>query len=1351
MNQIAADSDNHTGIGRLLQAAEQAMAVNNYVEAIQQLRLARQEASRRSPDRLKDVEAREAVVENYLESLLADVQALMAADDVPQDRINDLLDQVEAVQPGQPKAQDLRRELLETILPQRERRTYDAAREACKRLWSRETEFLAAHVSANEILQACFQGAIDVAEQARSKYPNSLLMVGLVKEATLAYDQARARYELRTTAEETGDFKSLIANLEKEPDRGKLIPWIGRTGQGHPPISVDEAIRQAKQLAADFAEQKARQYLQQAEQFMGSQAPQAAKEQLLKGLALFQLDDEIKAILNYYLKETVEPAIAALAAAKQVLHQAETSGDPYEGWQLAVQVAKTFPGVAETQQTLLPRLVREAERCLMEGQHKLKSYLADEAEAQARRAQELAQIVRDHAPRLGLNNLDGPADRAWEQANDLLAAAQAEQRLDQEIAATVKTIDDLLKREPGAAAHQWQALAPNYSDEVFGRFSTLRQLRSRVELHSSFHTLLARLDSAFASGRLDSIRQAIEECRDSGNQAPSPDFRQLLAEMQEKLELRLDYLNGLEEMSEGGDADKALRLFEKVAARKNHPDAGPAAVEAEKIRSNQALAEEVKHALEKAENLLLKKTPPQPRQAYEALLPLAGKASRQKRAVESRLAEARQAWADQLVADINRELAQTEPRPARLRDLALELEQELKPPYPVEARQRALAGAAVAEAHVHQRLNEWSLAQRKWQDALAHDQLNSSYKLGWQQARKRAAEIELDQLKGGSKDNEATVQGFFADLERDIPSDPEVRLWRARYYANEAEQARTDIYQQQRSYGIAREALAATNDALARAEGGSQKLAGQVLDLTKKVEAAERLLARQEAIERRLKVNRSLLEFAKANQDAMTLLAEQRHNTALAEWWTTARDQAIEALISNQQGLDVEDTWGRFDVRSKILTLNADHEEAQQLLRELPVLAEKASQEISQIVRDREGTMVPVPDPLQVIEEQYKTATRTQDTARATYDILQRFKDKVTNPTAQGLADSLRRELETLQGFVNEVEELRRLQTRALDFLRQAQVDGKWKEFDAIWQQMSAKVPGHRTIRALHDRQNYLKTRRDELLALRQQLVEAISREELVLARQLMNLMELDAQVGDPHDEFGLRATVQVNDPLNNERIRSWQLLRSWLEERQGQLDYLASWLVFAGASDLPTAESLVVTPSPEGMVDWQEVNEQAQEQARYGRFQEAIHLVSLALNGDGSDGWFDPNERLLALKVAEQRLAPPLTSAQVLTRRGQRLLQAAQSRRQKIEPDTEAAEALLTSLQQRQYEWNGEYNELTRAFQELQKAQSSFLSRKQRIKQAREKVYRSLAICEQIAPRHPNLHGLRQHPLLGG
>lgn len=1364
MSDLTVGGSNHNGLEQMLAGVEHMLtSAIGFREAEGLLRQAAAAAGSSDPDLRTYIDERiSAVAErkiSFLDSLLSDAQVRLTERPPKAQLALDLLDEALGLGPSEKQEQmlaGLRQLAQQELSRERERQLYNTTLAQMEAYWDREQEDVAAGVAPLEIIKECFDPPVALAAEAHQQYRTGY-MSGLINRANEARNAAHARYDLLTTAEKTGDYAQMIADLEKIEDKKQLVPW-GEQG-GH--LTVEQAITAAKKLAEEYAEGKADEYIQQADDALDD-SPRSAKSLLEKALTLFNLNQETANAIQKRL-EGLAVNLAALDRAEALLAEAELSSDARQGWGKLSQARKAFTRIdraTTVEQSLLARLLYIADQLLADSEQAISADPV-KAEAEAAEAQRWANLVqsRSQEPQQASH-----AVNVARQAAALLSRAQTEHQLQRVIADQVAQIRHLLKDDIAAALAAWESVEASHDEATMARFPALMEARRLVESRADVEKLIARLESAFASNDIQRIVSALEDCQAAATEAANAAIRPSLLALQEKLTLRREYLIGVQELATTGNAEKALAHFDMVISQSNHLDASAATERAKQIRGDRAFEESITQTLSQAEADL---AAGRPEAAYERLAKFAGQITLQRQALDKKLSQARQAWEAKLVAEIKADLEGHQPDPLRLRELARQLEKDLPGPCPMVSYSQALAAAASVEAAQLERDKKWREAVEKLDEALRYDLLNRGLRTRRRQARIRCAEQDLAQLRRRRDTQESEFLGLFEDLEQEIAEDVEVRLLRARHFADDAAKTPTDIARQQRLYTIAADALAAAVEAASRDSGATEQLMGAIDGLQSRVESAEKLLHRQRTVENRLQPKRGLIEFQQAATDGAKLVQEKPNNDGLQEWWAHCQQQTIEALVSAEVELDPNDRWGRFYLRCKILILNGEHEKAQQLLRDLPAIAQGARQRIEQAIADRNGVTIKTEHAANVAELQFNQTADIVDSARAAYNILVRFGDRIADPVAQGLAEGLRQEREQMQAFLNQLSSLRGLVATAQGHLRQAAITNDWHAFDQVIQMMAGlDFAGHRSREALMAEKEEIRQRRLRVVARLEALKLAIADEKLDEANRLMADLEQDPD--DPDDTFNLRATVEVTVSHTGQTIRGWHRLRVWLGDSYNQLTRIATWLAWSGGTaGLGSDTSYVVSDAsiPAGIVDWPAVLRSPDEDrgtdspstiawlADRGRWPEAKDMARLALEGDQQhypEGWLDPRQRLLALRVVFQRLEqPPLAAGQAQTNRVVHLLGAAAGLKKSLIPHIDEAEETLRRLRKDEDEWPGALAELNHSLRELRTARRSWFNRAKKVDRARQRVHAALGRCGQLAPNHPNLEGVLNLPEL--
>lgn len=1313
-----------------------------------------------------------------VETLLRQAQALLDDDgQFDEGRIGVLLDQAHEADPQNPEVPKLREKAAEKAYLRRERRLYEETRAKCQELWAREQELVKAKVSPQEILEKLHKAAISLVTEAMAEMPDSLLLKGLLVEAEIKYRASAEVLEAKATADHTTDYKRLWDDLHKwlnEEEKGPdyLITWADERGQPVEPMTITRAIQEAEVVAANFARNKANEYLNAAKKSMEEHNPRAAHEALEKRRKLFMLPEREDKILELYDVEMIAPELKKLGAAEELLQKARLSDDPLAGWQdvnQAIAVYKWVGGVDETRRVLAERILARADGLLADGEALLEASRGATAEAEMRRhlqaarekfqqAQGQAEKVRDYANESRQEKLRSRSANLLKKCQERLKECDREadllRALDEAAGKLQKMLDE---KDLKNALREWKSLKELYGEPTLERFSRLRALRGQMESAQGIKSVLDRLEAAFEDpGR---VKSAFEECEALLQKPEYEKYEDQLRALQRKLQGRLNYLTALETLEKTGDAAEALKYLEQVARLKEHPDKEGALAEIEKIRKRKEEEAHIEQALAEARDLLKA----HPRQAYQRLSVYAEKTSLRKKEINDLLKQAREAWQAGVVRELEEALAGRHPDPEGLRSLAKELEDLPPPPPPRALLGRALGQAAALEARAHAQAGRWAQAVEAWDEAIRQDGYNHpEYEQERKNARLRQVEMELGLAKG-----EKEASAWLDILKAEFPSAPQTWEMEAQFYHRLASKAETPASERVRLYDAARRAIGLGRDGLVNVADRQQArvVAGRLDDLENKILAEETLARSMVQVEDMLKPERSQESFQDAVRKVQELRKQHHQSAGLEDWWRETRSRVIAALEQIDNGLTEEQLWERFDAQSKMLILDPGHARAQEFLRNLPNRAMQLEGEIRRAIDDRMGLSARGPEE-RVLENQENDLLSLRGRAQAVYDMLgQRAQG---DSGAVNLRSALAAALGDLQTFLSELNNLRQWKTLAGHHLSQAQVDDNWTNFDRLMSEINRAGFGeHRSIRDLRAKRNAIEDRKKRLLVFRQELlalVEDPDGRQVDLALRKMEIFETDPNEGDPGDDYGLRATFQARDPFSGRSLAGWFAVKRWLQSQKSQQTDLIRWLTQCGLSEV--VREMQLPPStrnpdtPKGIASWPEIERSTRQMLDEGRYKEALSRVQNALEGEmgGKESqhtpWADSQAKLLAWNTAIERLSnPPLGREQAMSRIAFQLLEQGEEHLHRIETWMAEARKRQAEIERQWNKWKMAENELNQAFLELQQADSAWWSigKKQRILELRQRVQKALLDCRAIAPRHPTLTDIESHPLLTG
>jgi len=376
---------------QILERAQTLSSEDRFDEALQTLRDAyKLECS--TEDDVRQIEAVKRVIEEKrqqrVQALILDLEILLAQkpEELTQadlDRGQEILVHVQSIHPNpvelEPLAeswQDLRRQ-AEILLD------LEATRRELGALWQ-----------SPYVMLDRYDKALALARQKAQAYPDNRLAQELLSETERRREEAYHRESELTTAAAQGNLEATIAELERLQKEGcEELPrysWnrergLVLTGDTLP---AEEAIHRLVDLAREYADQKADEYLHQAQSLL-SDDPLAAEKWLKEALNFEYLSQAKHEEIQRCLGEIVIPAQERRQQALGLVQAARERRDKdiVVAWQLVQEASALAPGLREVTRTrdyLRPWLVvhwntllRQAEEALWDGDCQKAAQLAD--------------------------------------------------------------------------------------------------------------------------------------------------------------------------------------------------------------------------------------------------------------------------------------------------------------------------------------------------------------------------------------------------------------------------------------------------------------------------------------------------------------------------------------------------------------------------------------------------------------------------------------------------------------------------------------------------------------------------------------------------------------------------------------------------------------------------------------------------------------------------------------------------------------------------------------------------------------------------------------------------------------
>ncbi len=1317
-------------------------------------------------------------------SLLQEIQRLLGSkNNIDWERLGTLMEQYKSVDPNNPQVELMHNRIAQVKQEQREKRKYEETRADCLRLWDREQILINARLAGEEIINEVFAPALKMAEAASNDFPDDPLLKGLVNEAAARRDLARRTYEGKSTAEQTGDYKTLLALYQDQP-RDKLIPWTDKDKKDlvKEPVSVGEAIQRVESLAEQFAHSKMLEYYEAAQKHIDDHRPRAALDYINKSLGLFRLGDTDATFLNAYREKEVIPLFRKLQNAEEQRKLAEKAQDPRQGWALIKKAEDIYPwleGIEDIRRRLAGGLLTHASDCLIKSNNNLEEYEKTGREKEltdARKMAGLATGVLDavrsylamHGDWIELNQRFNFID-----INVVETIKKCDLYEDevQDLAKLVERLGEMIATGDKSIVKVFKIYEKKYGLVKLEANDRLRELRFRVDQIKGTEAVIERLEETFITANITKLKVAEGDCQKALKEIADKQSLEALQAMLAKIRTRLRYQLALEKYKQG-DIEEALKEFNWVTRQEAHPDAEPAFEKAKEINRMEEHLGSVQRALVRARASM----EASPRRSYETLEKVSQYKTKYTRDLLLLMERARSKWEKKKVTELEKIFASVHPDANKIFALVRELSEELPEPRPTAVIENALAEAHAIEARGFVSSGNWESAVHSWEKAMSYNSFSDEIQLGWQEARIRQVEIRFERSPVDLQAEELET------IIKEFSKNPQVWLLKAKYEhvqgANLSYSANARInffIRATQALDLARDIIASQKEDIKqrkrqvarlrsdavikiqvnRSEEMVSRLERTIEDLQHELVRAESLAHAQAVIEEKLHANRGREDFDQARIDAQKYIEANGSNPQLGDWWRMLVKRVVDELIIKVQEINPTHVWQIFDIDSKILALDPNHQRAAGFRRQLPNLLRNLQTEIEMKIKDKHGLEIKGGAEESIIEVQLEELKQLRDRAQTANNLLSQLAGE--HPQQALFVQSMG----TLEGFIKELIQVKNQTIQARQKITSAKLDDSWHDFSSlIFKLNEAGYGDHRTVLDLQNEKNAIRKKREALRNSIERIVKLCEQEDgrsVERALALMDDYSANDEHGDPLDEFGLSAAIEVTPPLAREqktillKIRGWFNVETWLKEQKNQLISIQEWLENCGLRELLISNDLVLLnkdpENPMSIIEWEKVKAQVEELLPKGNYGSALKKITAALQGDKNVGWADHDSKLLALEIASLRLSQsPVSRKDVENNLVIMLLVEAEQKGKLIGKDIYEAKSLQKAINRKKPRWDEAEIKLSRALNELQalKNKPKIFRSEKKIHEAKVKVHEALYQCEQIAPEHPSLNGIK-------
>ena len=1284
-----------------LEQAEQLVKDNDYDAAQAALEKAKNYAFNNS-DLLTDIQSRYDLVNNarleYIKQLEAEAVALFSQDrfDGKQARqvLQALLDQDEQSE----LAKSLWTELPVKEAAEREHRLVEEFREALEDIWQQARDL--EEIGAGSRAVAEYERAVTEAQKMAGNNPETIPLQHLKSQATTRRDNAKEKWVGTPTLVLAQKGQDLVDRYEMLGAQGETeTEFFDENGEFLGRLPIDECIDRAKKMASRFAEQKAQDYLGQAQELL-TESPQAAYDKIQDALALAYPSDFAKSILEQELEEKIRPAMEQREKALAQLNLALNTEDPLAAWAILSQVEaidRFTPGLEDAQQRLLPILEQQCSQLVNAGQKWQRLEDFDTARARFKEAIEIGQMV--YAQGEAYQSLHSGAQEAFDACLEAEQAVIAfEEQLDH--------IDALSESDPEQAQEQLQKLA----DEVHSGYATakIERIQTRIDfrlgvdelLKTLEHQMLAAGDGVELVAIEDSVRQGVFDYPDDDR----------FARLNERVLARKFFLQAAQLRGNPDQYFEAQELLQRVINEQGD-DAAAAEEMLNEIAASEQQEAEISIAIHEASNAL---KDDDSRSAYLLLEPHRHAVSHQSEEIHRLFGTAATRWRNDIDRQLEEIVAGGGFSLPEIEFLMQELER-CQSPRLDEWQVQALAPAYARTARDLQDLNRLDQAARLWEEAfrlapgdpvIVEGRRNAQKHQGLIQAQMCPDPVEKEQLLN--------------DLNRVYGDDPTVKRYLAEFY-----------FAQDR-YAEARLALSQVNflsEYLTTPSSNRDKEA--IRQLEAQIEEAEKIENRKLAIKNQISASSDLSELREARLTYRQLVADTPDRTEkLERWWTGLVNETTQQMKSQVAELsDVSGTvWARAELLCKILALKSDSTVQEQAERILKLTYSQLPAEIQSVVDNPEGLgygppSQALPNHIERAKELYKRTKTLSEIERFAVDF---------GISIQEHATDFNHTLYLLELTLEKLHFARKKQREIRNQIVAATMSGSWESIeDNLLELETNGLNQHRGLKDLAAEVERSKAKRSELAAAVEQINDAMSREAFRVVQDRMGYLLQE----DPADEAQLQTNLEVLDPFSGLRLRGHREIGSRIAEKIAVLEKINSWQAAGKAA-----------------VSWPLIRSRMLSLANLGDFAPAITLGRAAV-GPNNEHQAILDEETWSLGYACQYLENlPIMPDEINSNEAQQLCDQNQQKIETLTRQIAASELLVSELEQKEAEFSQLLSELTPLTQQLDESRdflSSLLSPSNDVQELKSRILRLVERGRQLCPTYPGFTNFEERKSL--
>lgn len=1176
---------------------------------------------------------------------------------------------------------------------ERERHLVEGVERKLTRIWDNARDL--EEIGAGRRIIDEYEQALLEASKAAGDTPASIPLQKLKAEAQKRRDTAKEKWEGTPTLILDQKGQELVERFKALKAQGEVsTEFFDENGDFVGRLPVDECIQKAEDMASRFAEQKADNYLGQANDLLET-SPGAARDKINEALAFAYLSDLAQKRLERELEEKINPAISVRKTATEMLNGALHQQDVEKAWTTLQDVERTdpyTPGIESAYERLHPLMLYAFDQLLEEGEGLREIEDFANAHDKLQEAKNTAQRFLSYSD--GFQNLLPKAqdaiERCRQEEND---AIELEKRL--------SAIADISHTEPELALEDIRSLEKeSKSSSAKKKIDRVRiEVEFRLGIEQTFRSLEQRMLSAKDDIELIPIEEAVKQV---SLDYPGENRFQRLSE---RVEARRSYLKACrlkEDPAKRLDAQELLRLV----IDQNGDDAIAAQLLVDEISASEQQETDINIAIEEAKEAFKEGDA---RLAFLRLEPYRYAVSRQSSQLRQLISKAVTQWQEEVERQLTDIVKIGDFNLAKVEVLLNELERSQSPRLD-DWKGRVLAPAYASAAIDLQELARWEQSNELWEKAFRLAPTDPRIVDGRRNAQKhralRKAQITIDPSEKEQILNNAN--NTYAD-------DLTVKRHLAEFY-----------YSQER-YKEARMAIT-------QAVFLSDKVTPELSKDVEAVRVLDSLIQESEEIERhklriasRIAGHTMISDLWDAREASHQLGKEfPNHEEKLRIWWSNITRTATNGMndeiakLSERAGT----VWERTELSCKILALQDDEQIRRQAERLLKLTYNQTPKEIETVINNPLGEGFGLAS--ESLTKHISATKKVQKRLISMGQAEQIFTNLGIDTTNESV--NLEKTLFDVEIVLEKLYTAQLLHRRIKEQVEVAIITGEWDSIeDGLKELESIELNDHRGVKILISEVEGERKRRNALLAAAETIVQAIQEEKFEMVEEKLQFLEDE----DEADETMIRSSLQVVDPFTKRKIED---IAAAVSAKLAIINTLAVW-----------------NSERQPIVDWTSMRDEAKKLATHGSFKVAINLCQTA-SGDNNDNVTDPETWSFG-RLKQHLTTPPVTQEEINSFRAQETMKGVFSEVETINGKIEECRALESKLEEDEAEFTRILDDLKHMLEILDtvKGPLSFLKeRTVEVQNAKEATQTLLEEGRKLCPSYSVFEKLEDnYPLL--